>query len=157
VSKNANKLGGFAKNQNLTNARGLVEMKIQLWFRITSLLVFLQIALGGLLTFSFIPALPHIITGFAVLVFAIVILVMALTLKPPFRPLRGLSIGMVSLIVVQIILGFFTLNTDNQVIAWVHLLVAVGIYGMVIAGTFMSMRLDYRLRDQSGPAVGPQA
>jgi heme A synthase len=157
VSKNANKLGGLAKNQKLTDARPVVEMKIQLWFRITSLLVFLQIALGGLLTFSFIPALPHIITGFAVLVFAIVILVMALTLKPPFRPLRGLSIGMVSLIVVQIILGFFTLDTDNQVIAWVHLLVAMGIYGMVIAGTFMSMRLDYRLRDQSGPAVGPHA
>jgi heme A synthase len=157
VSKNANKLGGFAKSQKLINARGFVEMKIQLWFRITSLLVFLQIALGGLLTFSFIPALPHIITGFAVLVFAIVILVMALTLKPPFRPLRGLSIGMVSLIIVQIILGFFTLDTNNQVTAWVHLLVAMGIYGMVIAGTFMSMRLDYRLRDQSGPAVGPQA
>jgi len=51
--------------------KGFVEMKIQLWFRVTSLLVFLQIALGGLLTFSFITALPHIITGFVVLAFAI--------------------------------------------------------------------------------------
>ena len=33
-------------------------MKIQLWFRVTSFLVFLQIALGGLLTFSFITAFP---------------------------------------------------------------------------------------------------
>src|SRR5690348_438033 len=124
-------------------------MKIQQWFRVTSLAVFLQIALGGLLTFSFIDnALPHIITGFAVLVFAIVALVMAQRLKPPFRPLQGLSVGLVLLIVVQIILGFTTLSTGNQVVAWVHLLVAMGIYGMVIAGTFMSMRLDYRLREQ---------
>jgi len=61
------------------------------------------------------------------------------------------------LIIVQIILGFTTLSTGNLVIAWVHLLVAMGIYGMVIAGTFMSMRLDYRAREQSPPSVGPQA
>ncbi len=128
-------------------------MKIQLWFRITSLLVFLQIALGGLLTFSFIDALPHIITGFVVLVFAIATLVMAQRLKPPFRPLQGLSIGLVLLVVVQIILGFTTLSTGNQVIAWVHLLVAMAIYGMAIAGTFMSMRLDYQFRQQSPASV----
>jgi heme A synthase len=132
-------------------------MKIQLWLRVTSLVVFLQIALGGLLTFSFITALPHIITGFAVLAFAIVTLVMAQTLKPPFRPLLGLSVGLVLLVVVQIILGFTTLGTGNQVIAWIHLLVAMGIYGMAIAGTFMSMRLDYRSREQSVPSNRPQA
>jgi len=129
-------------------------MKIQLWFRVTSLLVFLQIALGGLLTFSFIEALPHIITGFAGLPFARVALVMAQRLKPPFRPLQGLSVGLVLLIVVQIVLGFTTLNTGNQVVAWVHLLVAMGIYGVVIAGTFMSMRLDYRSREPSSTGAG---
>ena len=132
-------------------------MKIQLWLRITSLLVFLQIALGGLLTFSFITAWPHIITGFVVLAFAIVTFVMAQRLKPPFRPLQGLSVGLVLLIAVQIILGFTTLSTGNQLIAWVHLLVALGIYGMAIAGTFMSMRLDYRSREQSPNSVGPKA
>jgi heme A synthase len=132
-------------------------MKIQLWFRITSILVFLQIALGGLLTFSFISSLPHIITGFAVLAFAIATLVMAQRVKPPFRPLQGLSIGLVLLIVLQIILGFTTLSTGNQVIAWVHLLVAMTIYGMAIAGTFMSMRLDYRSREQSPSSASLQA
>ena len=131
-------------------------MKIQLWLRLTSILVFLQIALGGLLTFSFITALLHIITGFAVLAFAIVTLVMAQTLKPSFRPLEGLSVGLVLLVVVQIILGFTTLSTGNQVIALVHLLVAIGIYGMVIAGTFMSMRLDYRAREPPVQSAGPQ-
>ena len=134
-----------------------MDMKIQLWFRLTSLLVFLQIALGGLLTFSFISPLPHIVTGFLVLAFAIVAFVMVQRLKPPFRPLQGLSVGMVLLVVVQIILGFTTLSTGNQVVAWVHLLVAAGIYGMVIAGTFMSMRLDYRSKENApGGAAGPQ-
>ena len=108
------------------------------------------------MTFSFIEALPHIITGFIVLAFALVALVMAQRLKPPLRPLQGLSIGLVLLIVVQIILGFTTLSTGNQVVAWVHLLVAMGIYGMVIAGTFMSMRLDYRLREQQRANAGAQ-
>lgn len=130
-------------------------MKIQLWFRITSILVFLQIALGGLLTFSFITALPHVITGFLVLAFAIATLVVAQTLKPPFRSLQGLSIGMVSLIVVQIVIGFYTLATNNQVTAWVHLLVAMGIYGMTIAGTFMSMRLDFQGRGEPVTNAGP--
>ena len=107
------------------------------------------------MTFSFISALPHIITGFVVLGFAIVTFVIAQRLKPPFRPLQGLSVGLVLLIVVQIILGFTTLSTGNQVIAWVHLLVAMGIYGMAIAGTFMSMRLDYRSREQPIPIPGP--
>src|SRR5256886_5496075 len=123
-----------------------MKMKIHLWFRVTSIIVFLQIALGGLLTFSFITPLPHIIVGFAVLAFAIDTLVVPQTLKPPLRPLQGLSVGLVLLIIVQIILGFPTLSTGNLVIAWVHLLVAMAIYGMLIARSFMSMRLYYRSR-----------
>jgi heme A synthase len=125
-------------------------------FRVTMILVFIQIALGGLLTFDFITWIPHAITGFIVLGLAIVTLIVAQTTKPPFRPLQGLSIGLVLAIVVQIILGFVTLNTGNEVIAWVHLLVAVGIYGMVVSGTFMSMRLNYHSKDQPGSGAGPQ-
>ncbi len=134
----------------------MIELKIQLWFRITSIIVFLQIALGGLLTFSFINAVPHIITGFVVLAVAIVTLVLAQTLKPPFRPLQGLSTGLVVAVVVQIILGFYTLATNNQAVARIHFLVAMGIYGMAIAGTFMSMRLDYMSREHPAPATRPQ-
>lgn len=122
-------------------------MKVQFWFRVTSILVFLQIALGGLLTFNFITPLPHIITGFAVLAFAIATLIIAQTLKPPFRPLQGLSTGLVLAVIVQIILGFTTLSTGNQEIAWIHLLVAMGIYGMVVAGTIMSTRLNHAHSD----------
>lgn len=132
-------------------------MKIQIWFRVTALIVFLQIALGGLLTFNFITPIPHIITGFVVLAVAIVTLVLAQALKPPFRPLQGLSTGLVLAVVVQIILGFYTLATNNQAVAWVHFLVAMGIYGMTIAGTLMSMRLDYQSRQHMAPTSIPQA
>src|SRR2546427_12615914 len=100
-------------------------MKVHLWFRITSIVVFLQIALGGVLTFSFITSLPLIITGFAVLAFAIVTLVVAQTLKPPFRPLQGLYVALILWIIVQIILGFPTFSTGNVVMAWAHLIVAM--------------------------------
>ncbi len=120
------------------------------------ILVFIQIALGGLLTFDYISWIPHAITGFIVLALAVVTLIVAQTSKPPFRPLQGLSIGLVLAIVVQIILGFLTLNTGNLAVAWVHLLVAVGIYGMVVSGTFMSMRLTYHSREQPASGTGPQ-
>lgn len=130
-------------------------MKIQVWLRITSIIVFLQIALGGLLTFNFITAIPHIITGFVVLGVAVVTFVLAQKLKPPFRPLQGLSTGLVLAVIVQIILGFYTLASGNQATAWVHLLVAMVIYGMTIAGTFMSMRLDYQSREHVSPTAMP--
>lgn len=132
-------------------------MKIQVWLRITSIIVFLQIALGGLLTFNFITAIPHIITGFVVLAVAIVTFILAQRLKPPFRPLQGLSTGLVLAVVAQIILGFYTLASGNQAVAWVHFLVAMGIYGMTIAGTFMSMRLDYQSREHLAPTSMPQS
>ena len=131
-------------------------MKVRDLFRVTMILVFIQIALGGLLTFDYISWIPHAITGFVVLALAVVTLIVAQTSKPPFRPLQGLSIGLVLAIVVQIILGFLTLNTGNLAVAWVHLLVAVGIYGMVVSGTFMSMRLNYHSREQPASGTGPQ-
>src|SRR5947208_16242133 len=112
------------------------------------ILVFIQLELSELLTFDYISCIPHAITGFIVLALAIVTLIVAQTSKPPFRPLQGLSIGLVLAIVVQIILGFLTLNTGNLAVAWVHLLVAVGFYGMVVSGTFMSMRSKYSSRGQ---------
>ncbi len=117
----------------------------------------MQLALGGLLTFGFIEPLPHIVNGFVVLGFSIATLAIAQRLNPPFRQLQGLSTGMVILIVVQILLGFYTLASGSQVVAWVHFLVAMGIYGMSIAGTFMSMRMDYQSRRQPTPTAGLQA
>src|SRR5437773_6155298 len=106
------------------------------------ILVFIQIALGGLLTFDYISWIPHAITGFIVLALALVTLIVAQTAKPPFTPLQGLSIGLVLAIVLQIIFGFLPLNTGILSSAWVPLLVRVGIYGMVGSGTLVSIRLS---------------
>lgn len=118
-----------------------------LLFRITGIVVFAQLALGGLLTFDFIPAAPHIAVGFLVFLLAIATLVVAWTVRPAFRPLRMLSVGLVALILVQIVLGFATLSTGSDLLAWVHLLVAFGIYGMTIAGTFMAVRWNQTASD----------
>ncbi len=117
-----------------------------LLFRITGIVVFIQLALGGLLTFDFIPAAPHIVVGFLVFALAIATTVAVWMSKPSFRPARMMSAGLVALILVQIVLGFATLGTGSTVLAWIHFVVALGIYGMNIAGTFMVMRWDQMTR-----------
>ena len=115
---------------------------VPLLFRITAVTVFLQLLLGGLLTFDFISAGPHIILGFIVFAIAIATMVVALISKPKFRPIQGVSVMMVVLILIQIILGFATLDTGNQAIVWLHLVNALAIYGASISGVFVAMKWD---------------
>ena len=112
-------------------------------FRVTAAVVFLQLLLGGLLTFDFISPEPHIIAGFVVFFLAIATMVASLVSKPPFRPMQILSIVLVLLIIVQIILGFATLATGSQFIAWIHFVTALAIFGATISGTFMALRWNH--------------
>ncbi len=108
-------------------------------FRITSAAIFVQLLLGGLLTFNFITSTLHIIVGFIVFALAIATMVVALRSKNvQERVLQMMSTGLVALIVVQIILGFETLESGSPVLAWIHFVVALGIYGMSAAGSVMS-------------------
>ncbi len=111
-----------------------------LLFDVTAVVVFLQIALGGLLTFNFISATTHVIFGFVLLVVAIATMIVALVSKPSFKPVKIVSIIMVVLIFVQGILGFSTLNSGSQLVAWIHLVNAMVIYGAAISGTFLAIR-----------------
>jgi heme A synthase len=108
-------------------------------FRVTGIIIFVQLILGGLLTFNFIVPLIHIVTGFIVLVLAVATMITTFVAKPTFKTLRGMSIGLVILIAFQIILGLETLQTNNSLLAWLHFVVAMGIYGMAVSGTFLSM------------------
>jgi heme A synthase len=116
-------------------------------FRITSLVVFLQLLLGGLLTFGFIAPTAHIITGFVVFILAIATMILVFV-KPSFSPLRGVSMGMVALIIIQIILGFETLSSGSQILAWVHFAVAMGIYAMSVTGSVMALSWNKNSRAQ---------
>ncbi len=126
---------------------------VNLLFRGTAALVLIQLALGGLLTFDFISPLPHIAAGFAVFVLAIASMIAANTAKPPFRPLKLMSVVLVLMIAVQAVLGFWTLETGNQAVAWVHFLLALGIYGLAISTVFMAS-IGSRLIKSSGEMPG---
>jgi hypothetical protein len=108
--------------------------------RLTAIVIFVQLVLGGLLTFNFITPGIHIAVGILVLVLAIATMVSVLVSKQTFKPLRNLSIGLVALIVVQLILGFVTLKNGSAVIAWIHFVTALGIYGMSVASNFFAMQ-----------------
>lgn len=112
----------------------------RLLFQITAFAVFLQLLLGGLLTFSFINPGIHILMGLIVFGLAIFTLIASLVIKPKFKSLQITSIVLVLLIIVQIILGFNTLATGNQLVAWLHFVNAMAIYGAVLSGVFVSRR-----------------
>ncbi|MFI5421395.1 MAG: hypothetical protein ACHQ1H_10555 [Nitrososphaerales archaeon] len=119
-------------------------------FRVTAAAVFIQLVLGGLLTFDFISAAPHIITGFIVFILAIVTMVLAITSKPVFKPIRMMSIILVVLLLVQILLGFATLGSGSQVLAWIHFVTAMAIYGLVVSGAVIAIRWDQMARAGTG-------
>jgi hypothetical protein len=112
-------------------------------FRITGIVVFVQLLIGGLLTFGFTSVLPHIIVGFAVFILAIATMVVSLFAKPSFKPMKAVSIVMVALILVQIVLGFAALGSSSAAVGWLHFANAMAIYGAAISGTFTAMRWNH--------------
>ncbi len=113
-----------------------------LLFRFATLVVFLQIALGGLVTFNFIAPASHIATGFAALAIALATMIVSLVSKPSSKSVQMTAIAMFLLIAIQIPLGFVTLQTGNSVIAWVHFLDAMAIFGAAISGSFAAVRWE---------------
>ena len=97
--------------------------------------------LGGLVTFNFINVGVHIVIGIITLIFAIATMIVVIVSKPRLRSLMIPSIALVLLIVVQIVLGFDTLNTGSQIIAMLHFANAMAIYGVAMSGTFVTSRI----------------
>lgn len=112
--------------------------KALLLIRLTALSIVVQIALGGLLTFGFISPEAHIVMGFTVYAVSIATLVLVFlnTYSPDF--LKNMTIGMVVLLTMQIFLGFATLATGSNLIAFFHLLLAIAIFGLAISETFVA-------------------
>jgi heme A synthase len=121
-------------------------------FRVTAAVLAVQLLLGGLLTFGFISAGIHIVVGFLLFILAIATMVAWFVTKPPFRPMRVVTSVIVILILLQIILGFATLNSGSQAIAFVHFVNALAIFGATISGTFMAMRWERTAGVTGAPA-----
>ena len=104
-------------------------------------MIFFQLLLGGLLTFNFISVGVHIVIGIITLILAFATMIVAIFSKPRPRSLLIPSIALVLLIVVQIVLGFDTLSTGSQLVAWIHFVNAMAIYGVAMSGTFVASRM----------------
>lgn len=114
-------------------------MNIQLLFRITGAVLFVQLALGGLVTFGYLDWTVHMGWGIVLGVMAVVTLIFVARMPSKSKRLLGLTIGIGVDILVQGLLGFAAQNTGNNAISWVHFLNALAIYGMTMAGMFMAM------------------
>ena len=117
-------------------------------FVITTTDVLLQLSLGGLLTFNFIDPHVHIVSGFVLFFLTIATMVASIASKPRPRSLLATSFALVLLVILQALLGFDTLDTGNQAIAWVHFIIAMAIYGTAISGTFIAIRASQIKRVQ---------
>lgn len=134
-------------------------MKLSLLFRVTGIVVFVQLALGGVVTIYSIGPLSHIIFGIVVFILALATLGMVLRSRPRPKPLLGITAGLVADIVIQGLLGFATLGASGNAamgnaLSWVHFINALAIYGMAIAGTFMAMGLERMPRPAAMPQTG---
>ncbi len=109
-------------------------MKLTLLFTLTGVAIFIQMALGGLVTFGYLDTSAHTVMGVVVLALALLTFVTAWRLNPRPRTLAAIAVQLVIFIVIQGALGFAAEDTGNNIISWVHLLNAVGIVGLVVAG-----------------------
>lgn len=119
----------------------VIEMNLlELTIRISGAVLVLQLLLGGLVTFNFAPALPHIAIGFTLYALSFIVLVLAFLMKPVMKRVRGMSIGVVLLLTLQISLGFDTLHTGNQIVAYLHYVNALVIFGLILTESMVVSR-----------------
>lgn len=130
-----------SKTVTLGHIRCKIMRIVSLLFRITTIVIFLQLLLGGLLTFNFTGAGVHIVMGIIVFIFAIATMISVFLAKPRLRSLLVVSAITVLLIVLQIVLGFDALGTGSQIVAWIHFANAMAIYGLAASGTFLSSKV----------------
>lgn len=120
-------------------------MRISLVYRALGAAVGLQLAIGGLVTFDYIDSGAHIAMGIIVGMLTIVALAYTSRTKPRSRPLLGITVGIGVDVVIQALLGFASLDTQTSngslstILAYVHFLNALGIFGMALFATFMAM------------------
>ncbi len=111
-------------------------------FYITGAMVFIQLVTGGLRVFGFIDEGTHIATGLITFVLAVIALIAVAASKPRYRPALGNAAGVVLLVVIQGLLGFAFLDTNNFAIIMVHYVVALVIFAAAIGLVFNAMRMD---------------
>jgi heme A synthase len=76
--------------------------------------------------------------GIVLGILAVVTLIFVARMPSKSRRLLGLTVGIGVDILIQGLLGFAAQNTGNSAISWVHFLNALAIYGMTLAGMFMT-------------------
>ena len=125
---------------NLRLAPDSRPMNLALMFRVMGIALFIQLALGGLVTFNYLDPLAHIVWGVVLGILALATLVYVVRMPSKPKQLVGLTIGIGADIVVQAVLGFAAIGTSSDAIAWLHFVNALAIYAMTFSGSFMAMR-----------------
>lgn len=129
------------------------SMNVAMMFRVTGIALFIQLALGGLVTFGYIDASIHIVWGIVLGILAIVTLVYVVRMQSKTKQLVGLTVGIGVDILIQAFLGFATLSTGSNALAWVHFLNALAIFAMTLSGMSMAMIAGHMVSTGPMPAT----
>lgn len=117
--------------------------KIFLVFHITAAIVFIQLIMGGLFVFDYVPYRVHLYTGIVVGIMSIISLVTALLLvKPKCSILVYPSVFMFSLVILQGALGFSISRVPDLVM--VHYTNALIIFAISIVTVTVAVRESRR-------------
>jgi heme A synthase len=127
--------------------------KIFLVFHVTAAIVFIQLIMGGLFVFGYVPYRAHLITGIVVGIMSILALMTALFLvKPRCNNLVYPSVFMFALVLLQGALGFSISHVPPLVI--VHYTNALIIFALSIVMVTVAVR-ESRRRTVPSTAESP--
>lgn len=129
-------------------------MKPAVMFRILGIVLFVQLALGGLVTFGYLGPFPHLVWGVILGLLAVAALVFVYRLPSKPKQLVGITFGIGLDVLLQGVLGVAILRYPSEFLSWIHFLNALAIFGMTLSGTFMVMAAG-RMAD--APQGAPQA
>lgn len=109
---------------------------------LTTLVVFIQLLFGILLSDGLVPPLLHIGMGIAVLAVALVNLVVSRTENAGSKFVSYIPPAIVVGILIQVVAGFESLDTGSPLIAIVHLAVAWLIMVLALMGALFTRELN---------------
>lgn len=128
--------------------------KVFLVFHATAAIVFIQLIMGGLFVFAYVPYRDHLVTGILVGIMSIVSLVTALFLvKPRTNSLVYPTVLMFALVILQGALGFSISHAPFLVI--IHYTNALVIFAISIATVFTAVRVSRMSESKTMPSVKP--
>jgi heme A synthase len=107
-----------------------------------ALAVFIQLILGGSVTFGYLSTSTHLAFGYLAGVLVLVTFVLAVVTKPRDMGLFGVTLIALILIIVQGGLGMVAASSNSPAINLGHFVNGIVVFGLMVASTFYAAKVS---------------